>query len=59
MLQIPNALVDNFAGFAILRFLSGFVGSPVLATGGASSIAVHLILNAEAAVSQADVQVRP
>lgn len=34
LLQIPNALVDNFAGFCVLRFLSGFVGSPVLATGG-------------------------
>lgn len=34
LLQIPNALVDNWAGFCILRFLSGFVGSPVLATGG-------------------------
>jgi len=36
ILQIPTALVDNFAGFAILRFLAGFVGSPPLATGGAS-----------------------
>ncbi|ORX38204.1 major facilitator superfamily domain-containing protein [Kockovaella imperatae] len=36
ILQVPTALVDNFAGFAILRFLAGFVGSPPLATGGAS-----------------------
>jgi len=36
ILQIPTALVTNFAGFAILRFLAGFVGSPPLATGGAS-----------------------
>lgn len=28
--------MTNFAGFAILRFLAGFVGSPPLATGGAS-----------------------
>lgn len=36
MLQVPTALVTNFAGFAILRFLAGFFGSPPLATGGAS-----------------------
>ena len=36
ILQVPTALVTNFAGFAILRFLAGFVGSPPLATGGAS-----------------------
>lgn len=34
ILQVPTALVKNFAGFAILRFLAGFVGSPPLATGG-------------------------
>jgi DHA1 family multidrug resistance protein-like MFS transporter len=36
ILQVPTALVTNFAGFAILRFLAGFIGSPPLATGGAS-----------------------
>ncbi|KAL7422081.1 GTPase-activating protein [Cryptotrichosporon argae] len=36
VLQVPTALVTNFAGFAILRFIAGFVGSPPLATGGAS-----------------------
>ncbi|PKI82519.1 hypothetical protein MVES1_004017 [Malassezia vespertilionis] len=36
ILQIPNALVDNVAGFMILRFLCGFLGSPVLSTGGAT-----------------------
>ena len=36
LLQVPTALVDNFAGLAVLRFLAGFVGSPPLATGGAS-----------------------
>ncbi|GFZ49505.1 Caffeine resistance protein 5 [Saitozyma sp. JCM 24511] len=36
VLQVPTALVTNFAGFAILRFLAGFIGSPPLATGGAS-----------------------
>lgn len=34
ILQVPTALVRNFAGFAILRFLAGFIGSPPLATGG-------------------------
>jgi len=36
ILQIPSALATNFAGLMVLRFLSGFIGSPVLATGGAS-----------------------
>lgn len=36
VLQVPTALVDNFAGFCILRFIAGFVSSPPLATGGAS-----------------------
>jgi DHA1 family multidrug resistance protein-like MFS transporter len=33
ILQVPTALVTNFAGLAILRFLAGFIGSPPL-TGG-------------------------
>jgi MFS transporter, DHA1 family, multidrug resistance protein len=36
ILCIPTALVDNFAGLLVLRFLLGFFGSPCLATGGAS-----------------------
>ncbi|WVQ79859.1 hypothetical protein IAT38_001959 [Cryptococcus sp. DSM 104549] len=36
VLQILTATVDNFAGFLVLRFLAGFMGSPALATGGAS-----------------------
>lgn len=36
ILQIPTALVNNVAGFMILRFLAGLFGSPPLATGGAS-----------------------
>jgi len=36
VLQVPTALVTNVAGFMILRFIAGFVGSPPLATGGAS-----------------------
>ena len=36
ILCVPTALVDNFAGLLVLRFLQGFLGSPCLATGGAS-----------------------
>ncbi|KAF2811077.1 MFS general substrate transporter [Mytilinidion resinicola] len=36
ILCIPTAVVDNFAGLIILRFLQGFFGSPSLATGGAT-----------------------
>jgi hypothetical protein len=36
LLQIPTALVENFAGFCVLRFIAGFVSSPPLATGGES-----------------------
>ena len=36
IMQIPTALCNNVAGFMILRFIAGFLGSPVLATGGAT-----------------------
>ncbi|KAL4877625.1 MFS general substrate transporter [Aspergillus karnatakaensis] len=36
MLWIGAATVQNFPGFLVLRFLTGFFGSPALATGGAS-----------------------
>jgi DHA1 family multidrug resistance protein-like MFS transporter len=36
ILSIPTALVDNYAGLLVLRFLTGFFGSPCLANGGAS-----------------------
>ena len=36
VMQVPNALVNNLAGYLVLRFISGFLGSPVLATGGAT-----------------------
>ena len=36
VLQVPTAPVTNFGGFCVLRFLAGFIGSPPLATGGAS-----------------------
>ena len=34
--QVPAALSVNFAMLLCFRFLTGFIGSPVLATGGAS-----------------------
>ena len=36
LLQIPTALGKNLGTVLPLRFLAGFVGSPALATGGAS-----------------------
>ena len=36
ILCVPTALVDNYAGLLVLRFLTGFMGSPCLATGGAT-----------------------
>lgn len=36
ILCVPLALVQNYAGLLVLRFLVGFMGSPCLATGGAS-----------------------
>jgi MFS transporter, DHA1 family, multidrug resistance protein len=35
-ITVPTALVNNAPAFMFLRFLQGFFGSPVLATGGAS-----------------------
>jgi MFS transporter, DHA1 family, multidrug resistance protein len=34
ILSIPTAVVDNYAGLLVLRFLTGFFGSPCLANGG-------------------------
>ncbi|KAJ2972472.1 hypothetical protein NUW58_g9179 [Xylaria curta] len=36
ILSIPTALVTNYPGLMVLRFLQGFFGSPCLANGGAS-----------------------
>jgi DHA1 family multidrug resistance protein-like MFS transporter len=35
-LQVPTALATNFGMLLAFRFITGFFGSPVLATGGAS-----------------------
>ncbi|KAI0460187.1 major facilitator superfamily transporter [Xylaria acuta] len=37
ILSIPTALVTNYPGLVVLRFLRGFFGSPCLANGGASA----------------------
>ncbi|TKX22503.1 MFS transporter-like protein 91 [Elsinoe australis] len=36
ILSIPLAVVDNYPGLLVLRFLTGVMGSPCLATGGAT-----------------------
>jgi len=36
LFQIPVLFAKNFATILVFRFLAGFVGSPALATGGAS-----------------------
>jgi len=36
IMQVPTALCHDSAGFLVLRFIAGFLGSPVLATGGAT-----------------------
>ncbi|KAF2673038.1 MFS general substrate transporter [Microthyrium microscopicum] len=36
ILSFPTAVVKNYAGLLVLRFLTGFFGSPCLANGGAS-----------------------
>ena len=37
LITIGAARVENYPGFVVLRFLQGFLGGPVLATGGASA----------------------
>ncbi|KAH8597213.1 multidrug transporter [Bisporella sp. PMI_857] len=44
ILSIPTALVNNFAGLLVLRFLQGFFGSPCLATGGATMQDMYSLL---------------
>ncbi|KAI5274908.1 MFS general substrate transporter [Aureobasidium subglaciale] len=41
LVTIPAALVRNAPAFMFLRFLQGFFGSPILATGGASLADVY------------------
>lgn len=45
ILSVPTALVNNFAGLLVLRFLQGFFGSPCLANGGATMQDMYSLLN--------------
>ena len=44
ILSIPTAVVGNFAGLLVLRFLQGFFGSPCLANGGATMQDMYSLL---------------
>lgn len=44
ILCVPTALVDNYAGLLVLRFLQGFFGSPCLANGAASLQDIYTLL---------------
>ena len=44
IISIPTALVKNFAGLLVLRFLQGFFGSPCLANGGATMQDMYSLL---------------
>lgn len=44
ILCVPTALVDNFAGLLVLRFLQGFFGSPCLANGAATMQDIYTLL---------------
>lgn len=44
ILSFPTAVVNNFAGLLVLRFLQGFFGSPCLANGGATMQDMYSLL---------------
>ncbi|KAL8792389.1 MAG: hypothetical protein Q9195_005003 [Heterodermia aff. obscurata] len=44
ILSLPTALVNNFAGLLVLRFLQGFFGSPCLANSGATMQDMYSLL---------------
>ena len=44
ILSLPTALVNNFAGLLVLRFLQGFFGSPCLANGAATMQDIYPLL---------------
>lgn len=45
IISIPTAVVENFAGLLVLRFLQGFFGSPCLANGGATMQDMYSLLH--------------
>ncbi|KAL8840545.1 MAG: hypothetical protein Q9170_001298 [Blastenia crenularia] len=44
IISIPTAVVKSFGGLLVLRFLQGFLGSPCLATGGATMQDMYSLL---------------
>lgn len=44
IISLPTAMVNNFAGLLVLRFLQGFFGSPCLATGAATMQDMYSLL---------------
>src|SRR3954468_18987802 len=44
ILSLPTAMVHNFAGLLVLRFLQGFFGSPCLANGAATMQDMYSLL---------------
>ncbi|KAL8705820.1 MAG: hypothetical protein Q9225_008005, partial [Loekoesia sp. 1 TL-2023] len=44
ILSFPTATVKSFGGLLVLRFLQGFLGSPALATGGATMQDMYSLL---------------
>lgn len=51
ILSVPTALVNNFAGLLVLRFLQGFFGSPCLANGGATMQDMYSLLKLPYAIT--------
>ncbi|KAK6585237.1 hypothetical protein PZA11_001964 [Diplocarpon coronariae] len=45
ILSLPTAMVNNFAGLLVLRFLQGFFGSPCLANGAATMQDMYSLLH--------------
>ena len=45
ILAVPTALVRDFGGLLVLRFLQGFFGSPCLANGGATMGDLYSLIN--------------
>lgn len=45
IISIPTAVVDNYPGLMVLRFLQGFFGSPCLASGAASLGDMYSMIN--------------
>ncbi|KAL2839196.1 MFS general substrate transporter [Aspergillus pseudoustus] len=50
MLWIGAATVKNLAGYLVLRFLTGFFGSPALATGGATLSDIYPLIKVPYAI---------